>query len=134
MGKWITIGCLGLVMLIALGMGGCPIYNVWQKGLSGKAALKQAEWDRQIVIKEAQAQTESATYLAEVEVKRAEGVAKANEIIGTSLKDNEAYLRYLWIQGLHDGSSEVIYIATEANLPILEATRKTQVKVKKAVK
>ncbi|UCF13227.1 MAG: hypothetical protein JSW06_02940 [Thermoplasmatales archaeon] len=41
-----------------------------------------------------------------------------------SLKQNEAYLRYLWIQGLHDGSSEVIYIPTEANLPILESVRK----------
>jgi hypothetical protein len=30
----------------------------------------------------------------------------------------------LWIQGLQDGSSETIYIPTEANLPILEATRK----------
>ena len=53
-------------------------------------------------------------------------VEKANEIIGNSLKDNDAYLRYLWIKGLHDGSSEVIYIPTEANLPILEATRITK--------
>ena len=51
-------------------------------------------------------------------------MAEANKIIGASLKSNEAYLRYLWIQGLQDGSSEVIYIPTEANLPILEAVRK----------
>jgi hypothetical protein len=57
-------------------------------------------------------------------VERAIGVAEANEIIGESLRENEAYLRYLWINGLHDGSSEVIYIPTEANLPILEAVRK----------
>ena len=130
MGKWVTIGCLGLVILIALGMAGCPVYNVWQKGLSGKASLKQAEWDRQIAVKEAQAKTQSATYLAEAEVERAKGVAEANKIIGNSLKGNDAYLRYLWIQGLQDGSSEVIYIPTEANLPLLEATRKIQDKVK----
>ncbi len=57
------------------------------------------------------------------EVERAKGVAEANKIIGSSLKGNESYLRYLWIQGLQDGSSEVIYIATEAGLPILEASR-----------
>ncbi len=43
---------------------------------------------------------ESAKHLADAEVIRAEGVAKANKIIGDSLKDNEGYLRYLWIQGL----------------------------------
>lgn len=48
MGKWVTIGCLAVVIIVASMMAGCPVYNVWQKGLSGKAALKQAEWDRQI--------------------------------------------------------------------------------------
>lgn len=28
-----------------------------------------------------------------------------------------------WVKGLTDGSSEVIYVPTEANLPILEAGR-----------
>lgn len=57
------------------------------------------------------------------EVERAKGVAEANVIHGDSLKDNEAYLRYLWTIGLQDDSSKVIYIPTEANLPIMEATR-----------
>ena len=50
-------------------------------------------------------------------------MARANEIIGSSLKDNEGYLRYLWIQGLKTNNKEVVYVATEANLPILEANR-----------
>jgi regulator of protease activity HflC (stomatin/prohibitin superfamily) len=103
-----------------------PQYRVWQKELAGKAELKQAEWNRQIAIQEANAQKESASLLAQAEVERAKGVAEANEIIGQSLKDNEAYLRYLWINGLHDGSSEIIYVPTEANLPILEAVRRLQ--------
>ena len=105
---------------------GCPKYDVWQKALSGEAQLREAEWNRQISIKEAEAKKEAAKSLAEAEVERARGVAEANKIIGESLKDNESYLRYLWIQGLQDGSSEVIYIPTEANLPILEATRLNQ--------
>lgn len=109
--------------IIALGMFVFPKYGVWQKELSGKAQLKEAEWNRQITIKEAEAKYESAKSLAQAEVERAKGVAEANAIIGKSLKGNESYLRYLWIQGLHDGSSEVIYVPTEANLPILEATR-----------
>lgn len=123
----ITTLCLvGLFIIITLGMWGCPKYNVWQKELAGKAQLKQAEWNRQITIREAEAKKEAAVALAAAEVERAKGVAEANEIIGESLKGNEAYLRYLWIMGLQDGTSEVIYVPTEAQLPILEATRKIQ--------
>mgnify|MGYP006286023995 CR=1 FL=1 len=115
---------VGVLLFITVGMVGCPKYSVWQKGLAGKADLKEAEWNRQIAIKEAEAKKESAKMLADAEVERAKGVAQANKIIGESLKGNESYLRYLWINGLQDGSSEVIYIPTEANLPILEAGRK----------
>ena len=120
----IVLGILFMCLLIAVGMVGCPQYNVWQKGLKGQAELKQAEWNRQITIKEAEAKQESAKALALAEVERAKGVAEANKIIGASLKENEEYLRYLWIIGLQDGSSEVIYVPTEAQLPILEAGKR----------
>ena len=126
--NWVIITALILAFIILVLMAGCPVYSVWQKGLSGKASLKEAEWSRQIAVKEGLAKKEAAVYLAQAEVERAKGVAEANQIIGKSLQGNEAYLRYLWIQGLQDGSSEVIYIPTEANLPILEATRKIQSK------
>jgi len=122
------MGIIGALMIIALILGvllyGFPKYNVWRKELRGKADLKEAEWSRQIAVEEAKARKESATLDAEAEVERAKGVAQANKIIGDSLKGNDAYLRYLWIQGLHDGNSETIYVPTEANLPILEAVRK----------
>src|SRR6478752_4827276 len=113
------------VILIAAVMGGCPQYNVWEQGLVGQAALRRAEQDRQIAIQEAHAKKESATLLAEAEVERAKGVAQANEIIGNSLKGNESYLRYLWITDVaNNGQGKtVVYVPTEANLPILEATR-----------
>ena len=58
------------------------------------------------------------------EVERAKGVASANKIIGDSLKDNEAYLRYLWITDMTNNKApSVIYVPTEANIPILEAGR-----------
>ena len=114
---------IAILAFVALLMFVMPQYLVWQRELSGKAQLKEADWNRQIAVREAEAKLESASKLALAEIERAKGVAEANRIIGESLKDNESYLRYLWIQGLQDGSSEVIYIPTEANLPILEATR-----------
>ena len=118
---FIIMFCIAMVVVVMVGM---PVYNVWTKEMSGKADLANAEWSKQIAIEEAKAELESASLKAAAEVERAKGVAEANAIIGDSLKDNDAYLRYLWIQGLHDGSSETIYIPTEANLPILEAGRK----------
>ena len=113
---------LGVVIVLGL-MFGMPMYNVWQQEMTGKAEFSRAEQNRRIKVEEARAEKESAVFRAEAEIIRAEGVAKANEIIGGSLKDNKDYLTYLWIQALYDESNSVIYVPTEANLPILEATR-----------
>ena len=118
----ISLAFLGLVFL----GGGCaivPIYNVWQQEKEGQAELARAESNRQIATLEAKAKLESSKSLADAEVVRARGVAEANKIIGESLNGNEGYLRYLWIQGLQTNQMQVVYVPTEANLPILEATR-----------
>lgn len=104
-----------------------PLMQPWWAEQTGKAELAQAEQNRQIAVKEAQAKKDSAVLLAEAEVTRAEGVAKANKIIGDSLRQNEDYLRYLWITDVAGSNVDktVVYIPTEANLPILEATRQS---------
>jgi predicted Holliday junction resolvase-like endonuclease len=116
----IVVGLVVLVLvLIGLMMWGIPRYNVYARELSGKAQLKEAEWNRQIAIQEAEALKESAKLKAEAEVLRAQGIAEANEIIAGSI--TEEYIRYKFVEGLNDGNTEVIYVPTEANLPILEA-------------
>lgn len=99
------------------------VYNVWAQGKEGQAELARAESNRQIKTLEAKAMEESAKHLAQAEIIRARGVAEANRIIGDSLKGNEAYLRYLWMSNLECKNKEIIYIPTEANMPILEAGR-----------
>jgi len=111
--------CVLIGGLICIG----PIYNVWEQKLVGEAELARADSNRKIAVLEAQAHQESAKSLAEAEIIRARGVAEANKIIGSSLEGNESYLRYLWIQTLNSHEKEVIYVPTEANLPILEANR-----------
>lgn len=121
----VQVAVVGLVAVVFIGVLAyvIPLYRVYTRELNGKAQLREAEWNKQVLIEDARAKAESAKMLAEAEIERAKGVAEANRIIGDSLKDNDAYLRYLWVQGLNDGSSEVIYVPTEANLPILEASR-----------
>ena len=129
-GEVAIIGGLGfLVMLllglIMLGMWGCPQYYVWQQKLEGEAELAKANYSKQVAVQEALAKRDAATNLADAEIARAKGVAAANQIIGESLKDNEAYLRWLWIEGLRESGqhAQIIYIPTEGGIPILEAGR-----------
>jgi regulator of protease activity HflC (stomatin/prohibitin superfamily) len=126
-GVVIAIGMV--IVLFCAGLFGYPLYNVWRSEQAGIAELRKAEGNRKIAIQEAEAQKESAKSLAEAEVIRAKGVAEANQIIGESLKNNEAYLRYLWIRNLEDGDNQIIYVPTEANLPLLESTRHSVNKV-----
>lgn len=123
MDKAIVITTLTIILLVVALALLLPQYRVYSQELAGKAQLREADWNRQIQIREAEAAKQSAKLLAEAEVERARGVAEANRIIGTSLENNEAYLRYLFIQNLEESQSDVIYIPTEAGLPILEAGR-----------
>ena len=122
----VIIGLFGL-LCVGWGMGAAGrVYDVWAERKAGEAELARAESNRQIRTLEAKAKLEGAKYLADAEIVRAEGVARANQIIADSLRGNEAYLRYLWIQNLGEGANQVIYVPTESNLPILEANRLTR--------
>ncbi|MBT6690096.1 membrane protease subunit [archaeon] len=117
---WLAISGIVIVLLLLGGfLWGLPNYKVYARELNGKAQLKEAEWNKQIAIEEAAALKESAKLIAEAEVIRAQGIADANEIIAGSITDE--YIRYKFVEGLNDGNTEVIYVPTEANLPILEA-------------
>jgi len=104
-------------------------YAVWSSSLAGQAKLKEADWSKQIAVREAQAKMDSAKLLAQAEIERAKGVAEANKIIGDSLKNNEDYLRYLWIDSIQNTQNQIIYVPTETNLPILEAGRSKNINI-----
>ncbi len=121
-------GCLGLAVVIGsilllLVMYGWPQYRVYSQRLSGEAALAEAQSSRQVAILEARAKKESSIALAEAEVIRAEGAAKANAILQNSLGGPEGYLRYLQIQALEASKASLIYVPTESGLPVTEARR-----------
>jgi regulator of protease activity HflC (stomatin/prohibitin superfamily) len=116
---------LGIVVVVVFFMWIYPSMKPWWAEQEGKSELAQAEQNRHIAVLEATAKEESALHLAQAEINRAKGVAEANRIIGESLKGNEDYLRYLWIVDVAGSSVDktVVYVPTETNLPILEATR-----------
>jgi len=114
-------GIFFLLLLIASCMIGCPSYNVYSQKMQGRAILAHAQSSREVAVAEAKAKMESAVLLAAADTLRAQGVARSNIIIGQSLTDS--YLRWFWISELKPGG-QVIYVPTEANLPILEAAKR----------
>ena len=117
----IALLAIGGVAVLGLIFVGGPQYNVWAQSLQGKAELQKAEYTRQVAVLEAQAKKDSAQQLADAEIIRAQGVAKANQIIGNSLKDNREYLQYLYITGLEEGANKgnvTIYVPTEGGMPV----------------
>jgi ABC-type enterochelin transport system substrate-binding protein len=120
----IITGCIVFLIVVAiLAMWGWPNYTVYQQRLSGEAELAKAEYSRKTTVVEAQAKQQSAMSLAAADTLRAMGVARSNQIIGQSLKDNPDYLKWLWVESLKERNGDIIYVPTEANLPILEARR-----------
>lgn len=118
-----------MIFAILVGVAGTvatPYVNVWQRGMAGQAQMAEAEANRQIKVREAQATFDAAKMLASAEIERAKGVAEANKIVADGLGGPEGYLRYLYIESLKDArgdGAQVIYVPTEAGLPILEANR-----------
>lgn len=119
---WTVVGTA--CALVAMFMFGCPRYDVWQQEMVGRAELAKAEQNRQIKIEEAKAGLEAEKLNAQAEVERAKGAAEAIRIENGSL--TPTYIQYLWVRQQNTAASKVVYIPTEAGLPILEAGQNAQ--------
>lgn len=116
--SWPLLGTLILTALITGGMWGCPQYNVYQKRLSGEAMLAHANAAREVLVAQARAEKEAAALRAE-----------AIKIVGQAAKDFPEYRQQEFIgafaEALKDGKvNQIIYVPTEANIPIIEAGKR----------
>jgi hypothetical protein len=114
----IYIGIILVVFLI-----GFPHYRVWFAHKKGLADLARAQNEQQIQVANANGRLKAADLNKQAAIIEAEAVAKQIEVIGTNLKNHDLYLRWQWIRMMEEREGETIYVPTEANLPILEATR-----------
>ena len=116
---------LAVAALIALSLWGCPSYDVWRQEMAGKAEFAKAEQNRKIKIEEAKANLEAEKLNAQAEIERAKGAAEAIRIENGSI--TPAYIQYLWVRQQNaNTNNKIIYIPTEAGLPVLEAGRVAQ--------
>lgn len=108
----IIAGMLALMVFVGGMMYGIPNYQVWQQGLAGEAMLKRAEQEKLILIETAKAEAEAA-----------EAQAQAIAIVGEAAQKYPEYRQQQFImafsEAVQDGQVKMIFVPTEANIPIL---------------
>jgi regulator of protease activity HflC (stomatin/prohibitin superfamily) len=114
----IVLGVVLLFGLIAANMAVGPRYRVWQQGMEGEAKLMRAKQERQILVTQAQAEKDAAQL-------RADAIA----IMGQAAQQFPEYRQQEFMgafgEALREGHiSQIIYVPTEANIPIMEAGHK----------
>jgi regulator of protease activity HflC (stomatin/prohibitin superfamily) len=111
-----------LLLLISI-FGGCaayPQYNVYSERLAGEAALAKANSTKQVLVTQAQAEKDAAVLRSE-----------AIKIVGQAAKDFPEYRQQEFIGAFADAMQngkidKIIYVPTEANIPIIEAREETK--------
>ena len=115
----ILIALICFIILMILILFGWPHYKVWKQGMDGQAALAEAEQSKMIQVQVAKAELESAKLRAQ-----------AIQLVGQAAKDYPEYRKQEFIgafgEALRDGRiQQIIYVPTEANIPIVEAGKNT---------
>ncbi len=116
-GLFVGGGVFASIMLVVAIMVAFPLYNVWQQGQKGKAALKRAGQERQILVLQATAERDAA-------VIRAEAITTIGAV--AQKYPEYRYQEFLasFAQALESGNIEqIVYVPTEAQIPIMEAGR-----------
>ena len=95
-----------------------PQYKVWQQGMAGQAQLSKAQQSKQIAIETAKAELESAKLRAE-----------AIKVMGKAAQEYPEYRQQEFIgafgEALREGNiNQIVYVPTEANIPVLEAGKR----------
>lgn len=117
---WIVAAVVFILVLIMGGMAGCPQYKVYSERLHGEAELARANSTKQVLVTQALAEKEAAQLRAD-----------AIKIVGQASQDFPAYRQQEFIgafaDALREGKiSQIMYVPTEANIPITEAARLDQ--------
>lgn len=127
---WLVYGGGAFVLVLIIWLVWLyPMWNVWASHQSGLADLQQAKNEQQIQIAQAQSRLDAAQLNKKAAIIEAEAVAAQVEAIGKKLQKHDLYLKWQWIKMMEDRSSNgddnsVIYVPTEAGLPILEAGKR----------
>lgn len=114
----ITLFCVALWMLFGIIS---PQLNLYRANTEKRSAIAEARARSDAAEYEARRAVEIATAEAEADRVRAAGIADANETIAQSLTPE--YVRWYFVDRLDDIDGQIIYVPTEAGVPLPEAGR-----------
>ncbi len=105
-------------MVVIATLAGCPQYEVYRQRLHGEAELARAHSNRMILVAQAEAEKQSAQL-------RADAIA----IVGKAAKEFPEYRQQEYIGAFadalrHGSIAQIIYVPTEASIPMLEAGKR----------
>lgn len=128
-GVYLVVFILAVILLWALWL--YPVWKVWASHKDGQADLQRAKNEQQIQIAQAQSRLDAASLNKEAAIIEAQAVAAQINEIGKQLTEHDLYLKWQWIKMMEDrhDKSSTIYVPTEANIPIMEASRLTSDKL-----
>jgi regulator of protease activity HflC (stomatin/prohibitin superfamily) len=121
----IEVAAVITVLILFWSLVGYPKWRVWAAHQAGLADLQRAKNEQQIQVSVAQGRLDAAELNKQAAVIEAQAVSLQIKEIGEQLTKHDLYLRWQWIKMMEESESyrETIYVPTEANLPILEASR-----------
>jgi regulator of protease activity HflC (stomatin/prohibitin superfamily) len=126
---WIGAGTEFIIILVVMGVivwavYGYPMWRVWAQERAGAADLAQAHMEQQVQVARAKGRLDAAQLNKQAAIVEAEAVSEQIKRIGEQLTSHDLYLKWQWIKMMEEtDNNDVIYVPTEANIPILEATR-----------
>ena len=132
--NWIFIITLIVSLIVIWFIFLYPIWQVWASKKKGEAELEEANFAEQVKVAQARARKGAAEMNKEAEIIEAQAVSISINTIGEALQKNDSYLRWQWIKMMDKTSNATIYVPTETNLPILEATRLQKDSLKNLIK
>lgn len=114
---WRTAIIAGVILVILYSIVIKPYLRVWHQEQEGKATLARANQERQVLVTQAQAEREAATERAE-----------AIKIIGEAAQKYPEYRQQEFMGAFaeaiqKENINQIIYVPTEANVPVTEAGR-----------
>lgn len=126
--RWIKIALailVGLVLLIVaiiyIGKLVNPRLNLYRSNTEKQAVIKEQEAISEAEVFAAEKRVIAAAAEAEARIIEAQSIAEAQAIISETLTPE--YLTWRFYEMLGETENQVIYVPTEAGLPVLEAVR-----------
>lgn len=115
--RWVFTSLVGLVATVTISMLVYPQYRVYLLRLEGEAILAKSEAQKRVLVEQARAEKEAAQL-------RAEAINILGEAAQKFPEYREQEFMGAFAEALREGNmQQIIYVPTEANIPIIERKR-----------